>query len=519
MLLQTMFQEKLKMIINKKLPLICVAVSVLSLTACYNGKGVTYYPPRTAIPASWAAAQENDALERAMAKEKTAKDIEKNKLDKNREDKMKDLVNWWKVFDDQTLNKLVIKLSESNLDIKIAAERIKQARALQGVEQSDLFPNLDLSLSGSKIGTSHNGISGTGVNYETYGSSIDSSWEIDLFGKNLYKSDAAAATTQMFEASYNNIMVSMIAEIATNYIELRAYQERLAIARKVMETQYKAFEITTSMNDTGLVDDTTKLQTKMILENARAAIPLLKTEVEVYKNRIAVLLGKAPQDKELDFLFDRKNTLPETSIKLAIGIPADSIRRRPDIVMAERNLAAEVARVGQRRAELYPSLKLGGSIGLESLSTGSLFDHASNIFSLSSVINWNIFDTGKLRQNLKYQKAVKEETALEYEKAVLNALAEVQNSIVRFTNEKIREHNLKQSLDAADKNLEIAESKYNSGRENLTLYLGKEVERLNAEDQLIVSKSNAAVELINLYKALGGGWQSFSDRNIIHEEK
>lgn len=508
--------------ISKKLPLVCICISVMSLTACYNGKGRHYYPPRTAIPQDWALAEQNDTFarehyldEKAKAKEKMN---DKSSVEYHRGQKLKPLVSWWKAFDDQTLNKIIEELAENNLDLRIAKARIDQARALQGTEKSDLFPTLDLSLSGNKIGTSHNTFGGTGAAYENYGSLLDASWEIDLFGKNRYKQDAARARTEMFEASYNNVMVTMIAEVATNYMNLRTYQNRLAIARQIMETQYRSYEIVASQNENGLTNDTTRLKNKVLLENARAAIPLLKSEIKVIRNRIAVLLGKNPRTTELNFLFSRKDTVPETSIKLAIGIPADTIRKRPDINMAERKMASEIARVGQKRAELYPSLKLGGTIGLEALTTGSLFEYASNIFGLSSALEWNIFDSGKIRQNLKYQKAVKEESAIAYEKTVINALAEVQNGITRFTNEKIREHNLKQAFEATEKTADIAKSAYTSGTKNFNHYLAARLENLTSKDQLLMSRSKAAIELINLYKALGGGWESFSNRNIIHEE-
>lgn len=505
----------------KKLPLVCICASVIALTACYNGKGRHYYPPRTAIPQDWALQEQDDVFAREYYFEEKAKAKAKmndQTLPENlRGAKLDPLVTWWKVFDDQTLNKVIEELAINNLDLRIAKTRIKQARALERSERSDLFPTLNLGLGMDRIGTSENSVGSSGRNYNNYGTLLDTSWEIDLFGKNRYKQDAAEATTQLFEASYNDVMVMMIAEVATNYMNLRSYQNRLSVARKIMETQYKSYEIVSSQNESGIADDTARLKNKVLLENARAAIPLLKAEIEVIKNRISVLLGKNPRSKDLDFLFTRKDTVPSTNIRIAVGIPADTIRRRPDINAAERKMAAEIARVGQNQAELYPSLKLGGSIGLEALSAGSLFEYASNVFNLSSMIKWNLFDSGSIRSKIKYQKAVKEESAIQYEKAVLNALSEVQNALARFTNEKLREHNLIQSLEATKKSSEIAKSKYTSGTQNFNYYLEAQLEMLSAKDQLLISRSKAAIELINLYKALGGGWQSFAERNIIYE--
>jgi len=506
--------------ISKKLSLVCIAISVASLAACYDGKGVTYYSPRTAIPENWKEQQKADAASKEAAIAEVKIDPKQVKLMKDMEEaraaKLKPVADWWKTLDDETLNELIAKLSESNLDFKIAEERIRQARTIYKESESDFFPSLDLSAGAGRTGTSKNSYSSSGKNFDAYSTGLDSSWEIDLFGKIRNQSKAARADLEMYEESMKNVMVSVVAEIATNYVELRVNQERLAIARQIMETQYKTFEIVSSQNDTGLVDESAKLQTKMQLENARASIPQLRTNIETAKNRIAVLLGKNVE--ELEFYFNQKNNVPETSIKVAVGIPADMLRTRPDVMMAEKKLVAESARVKSARADLYPSLKLNGSIGLEALKTGNLFNYASNVFSIASIIDWNIFDAGKLKQQLEYQKSVKRESALEYEQTVLEALEEVENNISSFTNEKIREHNLKEAHDAADKTLEIAKSQYTNGTINFNSYLASQVAELGAKDTLVASSGAAAIDMIKLYKSLGGGWESFWQADAINKK-
>ena len=488
--------------ISKKLALICVTISVITLTACqYNGKGRTYFPPRTAIPANWALQEQEKNFELEVKEEERIKAQKKAEYKRNmryhKGQKTDYIGKWWKVFDDRTLEKIIEQLTESDLNLNIAKTRIKQARELKGKNRTTLNPNLNFYLDETH-NTEH---------HKENTTLFDSSWEKDLFNKERnQKLDSSQITTQLFEASYNDIMISMISELSTNYINLRTYQNRLSIARQIKETLYK----NNSQNTNEL--------TNVILKNANVAMPLLKSEIELAKNRIGVLLGKNPRSSDLNFFYKRQETVPDTNIRVVVGIPANTIRKRPDITKIERKMVAEIARVGINNSKLSPSLKLNGSIGLESLDDGSLFKNARKIFSLGSIIKWSIFDKGDIQKNLKHQKAVKRDTVISYEQSIIDALAEVNNAITKFTHQKIYEHDLKQTYIAANKNLNTARSKYISSKENFTYYQNATLDKLNTEDKLIQSKRKSAIELINLYKALGGDWHSFADNRIIYDD-
>lgn len=479
---------------NKKLSTSYLVLSIAALTSCSDIVGVNYYPPRTEIPANW------------QTVEKTPEDIKK---DQNYA-QLQYSTEWWKNLNDATLNTLVDDAVKNNYDVEIAKARIDQARALQGSIASGFFPNLDFTGGVARKGTSENSYASSGASFNNYSVGFDSSWELDLFGKIANKDKAARADVESSEENLRGVMVSVISEVAVNYISLRTYQYRLELARAVMETQQKTFELISSQNASGLENNTEKLKAKMLLENARASIPQLKTNVAVAKNRITTLLGKNPG--ELDTLLDTFKGLPNTDIKLAIGIPADVLRRRPDINRAERKLAAETARIGMKKAELYPSLVLNGSIGLESLASGSLFDYASRIFGLSSIVSWNIFDTGKIRKDIKFQEAIKDETFAAYKSTVVNALEEVENSISGFANEKISENSFGIALKASEDTLKITQSQYDNGIIDMTKLLEAKRAKIQAEDAFIISKGKSATDLIKLYKALGGGWESYASK-------
>lgn len=479
---------------NKKLATSYLALSIAALTSCSDIVGVNYYPPRTEIPRNW------------NIKEKSPEEVKQE----SNFAQLQYATDWWKTLNDSILNSLVDDAVKNNFDVEIAKARIDQARALQGVVASGFFPNLDFTGAVAKRGTSEQSYASSGVSFNDYSTGFDSSWELDLFGKLANKDKAAKADVESSEENLRNVMISIVSEVAVNYISLRTYQNRLELAREMVESQQKNFELISSQNASGLQNSTEKLKAKMLLENARTSIPQLKTNISVAKNRLTTLLGKNPG--ELDKLLGEFKRLPSTDIKLVVGIPADVLRRRPDINRAERKLAAETARIGMKKAELYPTLALNGSIGLEALTLGGLFEHASGIFGLSSAISWNIFDTGKIRKDIKLQEAIKDETFASYKSTVVNALEEVENSIIGFTNEKISENSFGTTLKASEDSLKITQSQYDNGIIDMTALLAVKVAKIQAEDAFVISRGKSATNLIKLYKALGGGWESFASK-------
>ncbi len=461
--------------------LIAISVTIL-LTSC--AVGPDHASPKIEVSGKW------QAFIRASKKAK--------------------LAGWWNNFNDKTLNQLVDMSFEQNLSNKATMARLNQARANYGIEVSSLFPTLNANAAANRVGLSSNGASASGARYNSYTASFDASWELDIFGGKYRAKEAAKADIEAKTASLRNTTVSMLSEIAINYIQLRTYQKHLDIARKKIENQYTIYKVVSLEKKSGISSAFDVLQSQIELENTRTALPQIKTQITQAKNRITTLLGQQPG--ALDKLLNKRSKIPNSNIKVVIGIPADMLRSRPDVNKAERELAYATAKIGVKKAELYPSLALGGSIGLESIKHNTLFNAASKSFGLSSVVIWNIFDAGRISKEIVFQKMLKEEAFINYQLAVLNALEETENSITAYTNDKIRTQNFDKAYKAADKSHDITLSRHQNGLIDLIELKRSEQSKLTSEEALATSKGQSAANLVKLYKALGGGWESFGKK-------
>jgi NodT family efflux transporter outer membrane factor (OMF) lipoprotein len=305
-----------------------------------------------------------------------------------------------------------------------------------------------------------------------------------------------------------SVLVTLTGEVALNYVEVRSSQTRLAVAEANRDAQQETYRLTQWRYQAGLVTQRDVEQAKAGLEQTRAQIPALETGLEAAKNRLAVLLGKHPGslDKELS----ERKAIPAASMEIALGVPADALRNRPDVRRAERQLAAQTARIGVATADLYPKLSLTGSIGLEALSPGKLLSTDSRTWGVSFPFSWNIFDAGRIRQNIEVQNALQEQSLIQYEAAILSALEEVENALVAFAQEESRRQSLSEAEQAAQRAADLAQSQYESGLVDFQVVLDAQRSLLSVQDNLAVSTAEAASDLIRLYKALGGGWTPMS---------
>lgn len=425
------------------------------------------------------------------------------------------MASWWTTLNDPTLTSLIQRAATGNLDLKEARSRVREARARRGISEAERFPTLDVK--GSAVSSYSGEDTGSGERRELYAAGFDANWELDVFGGVRRSMEAAQADLETSQEDYRDVMVSLLAEVALNYVEVRTFQTRLDVAEKNLETQAETYELTVFRFEAGLSSALDMEQAKYNLENTRSKIPTLRISLEGAKNRLAVLLGIHPGALHADL--SMKKPIPVTPLEIAVGVPAEVLRRRPDIRRAERELAAQTARVGVATADLYPKFSLFGSIGLEALSFGDLFSTGNRTDRIGPSFSWNIFDAGAIRKNIEVQNALQEQALLKYEAAILNALEDVENALVAYAQDQYRRQSLAQATQAAERAVDLALKQYSSGIINFQDTLEAQRSLLSFQDQLAQSDGAVTSNLISLYKALGGGWTPLMSEKAGSNEK
>jgi NodT family efflux transporter outer membrane factor (OMF) lipoprotein len=405
-------------------------------------------------------------------------------------------------LNDPLLTTLVDEALLANHDVRDAQSRLRAARARRAVAMAGFFPGLDASGSGSRAMSSRE--TGSGLTRENYKAGLDASWELDVFGGTRRDFEAAGADLQASVASLNAARVSLAAEVALSYVEMRSLQQRLRIAQANLASQSETLQLTRWRAQAGLTDSQDVAQALSSREQTRAQIPALEISLVETQHSLDILLGKTPGS--LRNRLDDDKGLPGPSDKIAVGIPADVLRQRPDIQAAERTLAAETARVGVAEAARYPSFSLSGSIGLEALTLGALGYSGAETWSLLGGITAPIFQAGRLRAQVEIQDAAREQALLAYEQTVLEALRDVENALISLARSGQRAETLKIAAEAAQNAADMARLRYSSGLVDFQPVLDSERNALSTEDSLASANADRVRALIRLYKALGGGW-------------
>jgi multidrug efflux system outer membrane protein len=459
-------------------------LAILVLTGC-AAVGPNYVPPETRAPSSWHTELGSGLI--------------------SKETDPQTLANWWTTLNDPELSSLIERAVAGNLDLKKAWARVREARARRGISEANLFPTLDAT--GSATWSSSRD-TGSGETRDFYAAGFDAGWELDIFGGARRSIEAAEANLEASREGLRDVLVSLVAEVALNYVEARTYQARLAVAEANLKAQQETYELTGWRYEAGLSDELSVEQARYNLESTRSQIPTLYTGLEGAKNRLAVLLGEPPGAVHPEI--EKPMPIPVTPLELAVGVPADTLRHRPDVRQAERELAAQTARIGVATADLYPKFTLKGSIGLEALSLGNLISAGSRTYSIGPRITWPIFDAGAIRKNIEVQSALQEQALIQYEAAVLSALEEVENALAAYVNEQVRRQSLLDATHAAERAADLARVKYAAGLIDFQVVLDAERSLLSLQGQLAQSDGTVTSNLIALYKALGGGWTSLT---------
>ncbi len=418
------------------------------------------------------------------------------------------LHNWWQSFHDPILTLLITQARLGNRDVFQTEARLREARANRDLSVANILPTLSMNASASKNQPSNASRFGQvgqfSSAYNQFSHGLDASWEIDLWGKQRRSIESAEAGLDAAEEDLRDVRVSLYAEVALNYIDVRRYQNELIVAKDSLKAQQETFDIAKWREQAGLVSMVDVLQAKQSVETTRADIPKLTSALEQAKHGLAVLLGKQPN--EIPPLLEQAAPIPAASNSIAIGIPADVLRQRPDVRRSERKLAAQTAQIGVAEAAAYPSFSLSGSIGVEALAAANLYTAAAKAFQMAVSSAWVLFDSGRIRSNVKMQTALQEQALGLYQNTILTALKDVEDSLTSINQEWQRRDALKTSVAVGKEALVLAEQQYQAGTADFLRVLDSQQSLLTAQNQMIESETEVASNLIRLYKALGGGW-------------
>ncbi len=462
---------------------VCGAL-LLTISGCMVGPN--YRRPDTSAPAKW-----NEAADHLTATPPV------------------DLGGWWTTFNDPELDSLVERAVRLNKDLKVAQARVREARAQRGVVAADLYPQVntsaDYSRNRSSENTSADGGRGRSTgDFDLFLAGFDASWEMDIFGGTRRALEAANADIQASEENLRDVLVSLLAEVARSYLQVRGTQLRLAIANDNINSQRQTLELVTARFQAGLSSELDVAQAKAQLANTEAQVPTLEIQLKQSIYQLGVLLGQEPGSLLQELT--KVAPIPGTPPEIPAGLPSDLLRRRPDIRRAERELAAATARIGVATADLFPRFSLTGALGLQSVSLSDFFTSGSRFWAVGPTVRWPIFDAGRIRANIQVQNARQEQALAQYEKVVLSSFADVESSLVAYLREQETRRSFADSVEASRRAVEIANELYTHGLVDFLNVLLNQRALYQSQDQLAQSDQKVATNLVAVYKALGGGW-------------
>ncbi|MBK1858790.1 efflux transporter outer membrane subunit [Cerasicoccus arenae] len=428
------------------------------------------------------------------------------------------LQTWWTIFNDPVLNELIEEARESNLNLEMALVNVREARAKLAMKGGAELPEVGLSANVSRTKVSDNGIlsqvapAGGFSSQGLFVFGLDAAWEIDVFGRITREVEAEGARYEASIEDYRDVLVTLYAEVALTYIEIRSYQEHIANAQANIKVQMDSLDLTEERFNDGLTSELDIVQAKSNLYTTEAAIPQFRIRLNAAYNRLAVLCGQ--DASTLRSRINASSTLPLPDMEIEAGLPADLLRQRPDIRRAEREIAAATAMIGAATAELYPRFAIQGSIGLDSRSIGTQFDATSLAWTLAAPMHWNVFTAGRVQDNIDIKSEQQQKAMLEYRLSVLQAIEEVENALVSYNESRIRLGHLKQAVKATETAVELVTVQYDSGLTDFNNVLDMQRALYEQQNKMVSSSTEATRSIIALYKALGGGWMTLDGKVI-----
>jgi NodT family efflux transporter outer membrane factor (OMF) lipoprotein len=497
----------------RRLALAAVLGGVLLVSGCATGPlewvnngfkvGPNYGPPPAPVADNWI--QTNDA------------NVQKRHLQ-----------DWWQVFQDGTLNHLIETAYTRNLTLQTMGARVLEARAQRAIAVGSLFPQAQQATGQySRIGLSHTtfnnpdaftALSPTplppnaliGNFYSDWTAGFNMSWELDFWGRFRRNIESADARLDASVENFDDALVTLLADVATNYVQYRITQQRIKISRDNVRIQQGVLELADQRFRVGTATELDVKQARTVMEATRASIPALQIVLGQLNDQLCILLGYPPRDLEPELGPGPplgSDPMPNMPTWVAVGIPADLLRRRPDVRSAERQVAAQSAQIGVAEADLYPAVAINGTLGYESADLSQLFESASFMGSITPAFRWNILNYGRIMNNVRLQQARTQELIATYQNQVLRAAREAQTAMRGFVRSQEQAVDLGHSVEAAVGATQLGVKQYQTGTIAFNTVFQLETTQVQQQDQLALAQGNAAVNLVNTYRALGGGWE------------
>lgn len=457
----------------RALPLLCL----LALAGCASTLPLQQGMPAVAVPPAWSTV--------LSSPDRVGAD---------------DLAQWWQRFEDPLLSTLVTQALQANISVRNAQAALQQARALRDVRAANLLPSLSAS------GSVQRGKSGDADTRNNFRAGLDASWEPDIFGRNRSNLSATEADAQASETSLGDVQVSIAAEVALAYIQLRGQQAQLQIAKSNLASQQETLQITDWRVQAGLITSLELEQARTATAQTSAQLPSLQASISRTQHSLAVLTGQAPE--ALLMQLSDPQAVPQPAQALALNIPAQTLRQRPDVRTAEYRISAALARLSAADAARYPSFSIGGSLGLNALTLSGLTSGASVASALLGSLSVPLLDGGAARAQVRAQEAALEQARVAYEGVVLAALKDVEDALVTLQGDRSRLVNLQNAAIAASNAALLAQQRYASGLIDFQTVLQTQRTQLTAQDNVASTQADISADHVRLYKALGGGWSS-----------
>ena len=446
------------------------------------------------------------------------------------ESKDADIRTWWTVFNDPTLNALVKSAYQQNLTLQVTGIRILEARAQLGIAIGNQYPQTQQGIGDATVQRTSrnlpNAASAERFAY-VYDAGVDVAWELDFWGKFRRAIQVGIADLQASIADYDDNLVFLTSEVANTYINLRTSEERLAVARANVKIQTESLRLAQAQFDTGAVTELDVFQSKGQLRTTQSAIPGFESDIRQAKNALAILLGKLPG--EIDAMLIGPGRIPQMPAEIAVGIPAELLRRRPDIRLAERQLAGQSALIGVAKADLFPSFSLFGSIGYATAGSTSstqsknaglsdMFKNNSLGYSVGPSITWNLFNYGRITNSVRVEDARFQQLAVDYENTVLQAVQEVEDALTAFLRTQEQVAFLADAVRAYKNAVDLSMLQYREGLVDFQRVLDAQQNLVQQNDNLVATTGDVGLNLISLYKALGGGWEIRAGQDFVLPE-